>query len=154
MDRVKIGQRSSFFLASRRTWLFAFGLLLAAILIYKGIDEGWFIPRTPLALDHKPAVLFFNRHKGCECALVVYRAAANQVQDWPEGDRQGVQLIQIDLDQRPDFGEQFKVIRAPSLLLVNRAGEIIYRQDEVVTDEVPLNLLEIEKKIGEVLDGE
>ena len=153
MDRLKIGQRSSLF-SSKRIWLFAFGLLLAAVLIYKGIDEGWFIPRTPLALDHKPAVLFFNRHKGCECSLVVYRAAANQVQNWSAEDRQGVQLIQIDLDRRPDLGAQFNVFRAPSLLLIDQAGKIIYYQDEVVTDAKPLNLPEIEGKIVEVLDGE
>ena len=133
--------------------MFVFGLLLAAILIYKGIDEGWFIPRTPLALDHKPAVLFFNRHKGCECALVVYRAAANQVQDWSAEDRQGVQLFQIDLDQRPDLGAQFSVIRAPSLLIIDQTGKIIYKQDEVVTDAEPLNLPVTEGKIGEVIDG-
>lgn len=152
MDRVKIGQRSPFF-ASKGIWLFGFGLLLAAILIFKGIDEGWFIPRTPLALDYKPAVLFFNRHRGCECALVVYRAAANQVQNWSEEDRQGVQLIQIDLDQRPDLGAQFGIIRAPTLLLVDGYGEIKYRQDEVVTDAEPLNLSMMEGKIGEVVNG-
>lgn len=149
---MKIGQRSSFF-ASKGIWLFGFGLLLAAILIFKGIDEGWFIPRTPLALDYKPAVLFFNRHKGCECALVVYRAAADQVQNWSEEDRQGVRLIQIDLDQRPDLGDQFGIIRAPTLLLVDGYGEIKYRQDEVVTDAEPLNLSMIEGKISEVVNG-
>ena len=128
--------------------------LVMTMLAIKGFTEGWFEPRYPLDIKQQPAILFFNRHKGCECALVVYRAAANQVRDWSEEDRQGVQLIQIDLDRRPDLGFQFNVIRAPSLLLLDRNGEIIYRQADVVTDTVPLNLAMIESKIAEVLDGE
>jgi len=127
--------------------------LVMTMLAIKGFTEGWFEPRYPLDIKQQPAILFFNRHKGCDCALVVYQAAANQVQDWSEEDRQGVQLIPIDLDQRPDLGAQFGVIRAPSLLLVDRNGEIKYRQDEVVTDAEPLNLSMIEGKIGEVVNG-
>jgi len=128
--------------------------LVMIMLTIKGFAEGWFEPHYPLDLKEQPAILFFNRQKGCECALVVYRAAATQVQDWSEKDRQGVQLIQIDLDRRPDLGAQFSVIRAPSLLLLDRTGKTIYIQDEVVTDSMPLNLPLIEGKIGEVLDGE
>ena len=76
------------------------------------------------------------------------------MQDWSEEDQQGVQLILIDLDRRPDLGAQFNVIRAPSLLLLDRTGKIIYRQDEVVTDSMPMNLPLIEGKIVEVLNGE
>lgn len=128
--------------------------LVMMMLTIKGFSEGWFEPHYPLDLHQQPAILFFNRHKGCDCALVVYRAAANQVQDWSEGDRQGVQLISIDLDRRPDLGVQFSVIRAPALLLLDRTGGIFYRQDEVVTDAEPLNLTVIGGKIVEVLDGE
>ena len=124
------------------------------MLTIKVFAEGWFEPHYPLDLKEQPAILFFNRQKGCECALAVYQSAANQVQDWSEEDRQGVQLIQIDLDRRPDLGAQFSVIRAPSLFLLNRTGKVIYMQDEVVTDSMPLNLPLIEGKIGEVLDGE
>jgi hypothetical protein len=62
-------------------------------------------------------------------------------------------VIFIDLDQRPDLGAQFEIIRAPTLLLVDKNGEIKYRQDEVVTDAEPLNLFTIEGKIAEVLNG-
>ena len=134
--------------------LFLIFSLVLIVLAIKGFAEGWFEPHYPLVLKEQPAILFFNRQKGCECALVVYRAAANQVRDWSEKDRQGVQLIQIDLDRRPDLGAQFSVIRAPSLLLLDRTGKTIYIQDEVVTDSMPLNLPVIEGKIVEVLDGE
>lgn len=130
-----------------------FLLLLLVVLTYKVIDEGWFVPRTPLELGGKPALLFFNRHKGCECALVVYRAAAKQVDDWTDEQRQGIQLIHIDLDRRPDLGAQYGVIRAPTILLVDQTGTVVYRQDEVVTDAQPLDLPLAAQKIEEVLNG-
>ena len=83
----------------------------------------------------------------------MYNAAARQIREWPEAQRQGVRLIQIDLDRRPDLGTQFDVIRAPSLLLVDMEGNMRYRQDEVVTDLEPLNLLLLEQRIQEVIDG-
>ena len=140
-------------LAHKRLGLLVFVVLILVILAYKAYDEGWFLRRTPLVLDGQPAILFFNRHKGCECALVVYNAASRQMRDWPEAQRQGVQLIQIDLDRRPDLGAQFNIIRAPSLRLLDMDGNMRYRQDEVVTDLEPLNLPLLEQKIQEVVDG-
>lgn len=150
---MKAVQPTNSWLSLKRLGLLAFIVLILAILAYKAYDEGWFLPRTPLVLNGQPAVLFFNRHKGCDCALVVYNAAARQIREWPEAQRQGMQLIQIDLDRRPDLGTQFDVIRAPSLLLLDAAGNSVYRQDEVVTDLDPLNLPILEQKIREVIDG-
>lgn len=133
--------------------LISFFLIVLFILAYKAVDDGWLIPHTPLSLNGEPAVLFFNRHKGCACALAVYRAAADQVQDWTVAERQGVQIISIDLDRRPDLVAQYDVIRAPALLLVDQAGEIVYRQDEVVSDTEPFNLPWFESKLAEVLNG-
>jgi hypothetical protein len=140
-------------LLNKRLGLLAFIVLILTILAYKAYDEGWFLPRTPLVLNGQPTVLIFNRHKGCDCALVVYHAAARQIREWPEAHRQGVQLIQIDLDRRPDLGAQFDVIRAPSLLLLDRGGSTRYRQDDVVTDLEPLNLPLLEQRIQEVIHG-
>lgn len=139
--------------SARRLGLLAFALMILAVLAYKAWDEGWFMPRTPLDLNGEPAVLFFIKHKGCECELVVYQAAARQVRDWPEERLQGVRLIQIDLDRRPDLGKQYQVARAPTLLLLNAAGELIYRQNEIVTDLEPLDLPLLEQKIQEMDDG-
>ncbi len=125
--------------------------LIITILAIKAYSEGWFEARHALDLHQQPAVLFFNRKKGCECAKRVYQAAKEQVKHWPEENRQGVQLIQIDLDRRPDLGEQFDVIRVPSLLLIEPTGRIIYRQDDVETDAIPLDLSTMEKEIGELL---
>jgi hypothetical protein len=140
--------------SQKRLGLLAFLLLILVVMAYKVYDEGWFLPRTPLELNGQPAVLFFNRHKGCDCVLVVYNAAARQMREWPEAQRQGMQLIQIDLDHRPDMGTQFDVIRAPSLLLLDMEGNTRYRQDDVVTDLEPLNLPLLEQKIQGVIDGD
>jgi hypothetical protein len=53
--------------------------LIMMILGIKGFTEGWFEPRYPLDLQQQLAILFFNHQKGCDCALVVYQAAANKV---------------------------------------------------------------------------
>ena len=153
MDRIIEHPPAKVSLSPKRLGLLAFIVLILAIMAYKAYDEGWFLLRTPLVFNGQPAVLFFNRHKGCDCALVVYNAAARQIREWPEAQRQGVQLIQIDLDRRPDLGTQFDVIRTPSLLLFDMEGNTRYRQDDVVTDLDPLNLSLLEQKIQEVIDG-
>jgi hypothetical protein len=147
MDRMSGAEPESSWFTYQRLGVLALMLVILGILAYKTYDEGWFLPHTPLSLNHEPALLFFNRHKGCDCAKAVYSAAALQVLDWPETQRLGVKLITIDLDRRPDLGEAFSVIRAPSLLLVDQSGQIIYRQDDVITDAEPLDLSTVEEKI-------
>ena len=137
----------------QRLGVLALLLVILGILAYKTYDEGWFLPHTPLSLNREPALLFFNRHKGCDCAKAVYSAAALQVLDWPATQRYGVKLIQIDLDRRPDLGEAFQVIRAPSLLLVDQSGQIVYRQDDVISDAKPLDLSTIEAEIRALRHG-
>lgn len=128
-------------------------ILILTILVIKGLMEGWFSPRTPLDFHQQPAILFFNQTKGCECAVKVYQAAANQVVNWPEENRRGVQLFSFDINQRPDLVAHYQIIRAPAIILVDRTGKISFRQDEAVSDITPLRLQFLEKKILEVLDG-
>lgn len=153
MDRMNEHPLAKVSSSLKRQGSLAFVVVILTILAYKAYDQGWFLPRIPLVLNSQPAILFFNRHKGCDCALAVYNSAARQIREWPEGRRQGIQFIQIDLDQRPDLGTQFDVIRAPSLLLLDIDGNTRYRQDEVVTDVNPLNLSLLELEIQEVVDG-
>jgi hypothetical protein len=151
MDRIKEAQPISSSLTHKSLGLLAFLLVILLVLAYKSYDDGWFLPRKPIILNDQPAVLFFNRHKGCDCARVVYYAAARQMREWPEAQHLGVQLIQVDLDRQPYLGEQFDVARAPALLLIDAAGNIKYRQEEVVTDLEPMNLPLLEQNIREVV---
>ena len=132
--------------------LFVIGL--TAILAFKAIDEGWFEPHAPLDLSNAPVLLFFNRHKGCDCEMAVYTAAAEQVKGWTEAARSGVQIIQIDMDRRPDMGVQFNLARAPALLLVGQYGKTIFGQRESQSDIAPFDLEAFEKAIRELKNGE
>jgi|GEM_PF-1020167 hypothetical protein len=127
-----------------------FVLLVAAVLAVKARQEGWFVPEPPLDLPNQPVLLLFNRYRGCECALDVYEAAEWQVRGWPEEARLSVPVLVINLDRQKELGERYKVHRAPSLMLLDAAGNVVYRQNEVVTDDLPLDLETFEQKIREM----
>ncbi|PKO05392.1 MAG: hypothetical protein CVU41_12210 [Chloroflexi bacterium HGW-Chloroflexi-3] len=130
--------------------LFILGVLV--VLLFKGLNEGWFSSREPLVLEGKPVLMLFNRYKGCECELVVYEAAERQIKNWANEDRGGIEVVIFNLDRRADMKKQFEIVRAPTLILLNAEGEIILNQDEGVSDTEPLNLPLFEIKIKEVLN--
>lgn len=130
--------------------LFILGVLV--VLLFKGLNEGWFSSREPLVLEGKPVLMLFNRYKGCECELVVYEAAERQIKNWADEDRGGIEVVIFNLDRRADLKKQFEIVRAPTLILLNAEGEIILNQDEGVSDTEPLNLPLFEIKIKEVLN--
>ena len=133
--------------------LVLFGLAVLSVLLTKGLYEGWFAPRQPLELSNQPALLFFNRYKGCECALVVYEAAQAQIESWPEESRGGIRVMTINLDHRPDLGKQYGLIRAPALILVDANGNLMVEQNEIITDTAPLDLTLFEQAIKEFQNG-
>ena len=120
-------------------WIIFFGAL-ALTFGLKAAQLGWFTPHPPLELDGEPALLFFNKLRGCECELFVYNNAETQMNSW----NASVHVIRIDLDHRPDLARQYEIIRAPSLVLLNAKGQIVWRQDEALSDESPLDLDQIE----------
>jgi len=124
-----------------------FLLVVALILGAKALQLDWFTPKLPLDLNNQPALLFFNNDRGCECALFVYRNADAQLSAWPEENHVGIPIIPINLERRPDLAQQYQVIRAPALLLLDSAGQILWRQDEVISDEFPFDLKTLESQI-------
>lgn len=130
-----------------------FLFLLLALLACKAIDSGWLIPCAPLELNDQLALLFFIRHKGCQCELVVYQAAEEQIRNWDEAERQGVPVLPVDLDRCPNLGKQYQVIRSPSLLLVDAEGNVLLRQSDSISDAAPLDLAKFEQKLSEVFHG-
>lgn len=130
-------------------WLLFFGALVL-ILGLKAVQLGWFIPRPPLELNGEPALLFFNKARGCKCELFVYNNANAQINAW----NAPVRIVHIDLERRPDLAQQYCIIRAPSLVLLNAAGQVAWRQDEGLSDEEPLDLKQVEVQVEAQIDQE
>ena len=118
-----------------RKWIWL--IVATAVLVVlgaKAIQQGWLTARPPLELNDKPAILFFNNEKGCDCVLAIYRRADGQIAAWPAESRHGVPLHRIHLEQRPDLGKRYQIVRAPTLLLLDAGGNEVWRQDEVTSD--------------------
>ena len=79
--------------------------------------------------------------------LIVYRHADAQLSAWPKERHRGVPIILIDIERRHDLAREYQVIRAAILLLLDSAGEIVWRQDEVASDEYPFDLKAVEAQI-------
>lgn len=123
------------------------GVALLTVLAAKAAQIGWLAAHPPLALQGRPAVLFFNSERGCECALVVYRNAEAQLAAWLGAARAGITVHRINLDRRPDLAGQYAVVRAPTLVLLDEAGAVVWRQDESVSDAAPLDLGLLEARL-------
>lgn len=132
---------------SKTIIVIGFLALVGLILSAKAYQMGWFTDHEPLSLNNQPAILFFNSDRGCECMLFVFRQADRQIAELPMENRNGIQLIPINLERRQDLASQYKVVRAPTLILLDSAGQVVWRQDEVLSDEVPLNLPELDSQI-------
>jgi len=133
----------------RRTWpLLVLAGVVALTLGLKAIHLGWFEPRAQVDLGGKPALLFFNKSSGCRCEMVVYLAAEGQLQVWEPA----IPVMRVDLNQRPDLGQHYGVIRAPTLILVDGSGRVVWRQDEAVTDSAPFDVNMAESRIRELLE--
>ncbi len=132
---------------SRKVLWLVFLLGLAFTLGLKAVQLGWFAPRPPLDLDGGPALLFFNKARGCECELFVYNNAEAQMEVW----NAPLRVIKIDMDRRPDLARKYDVIRAPTLVLLNTEGQVDWRQDEGLSDESPLDLKQVEMLVAREL---
>ncbi len=55
-------------------------------------------------------------------------------------------LIRIDLDRRPDLTQGY-IIRAPSLVLLDETGSLVWKQDEGLSDEAPLDREQVEVQV-------
>lgn len=133
----------------RTLWIF-FLASLTLTLGLKAATEGWFAARVPLPLDGQPALIFFTLSKGCECQMIVVRAAEAQLADWflP------LPLHRVDFDRRRDLAEQFGVVRAPAIVLINAEGQVIWKQDEGLSDESPLDMDQAERQVEALIELE
>lgn len=128
---------------TRRVFWILFLASLTLTLGLKAASEGWFATRAPLPLNGQPTLVFFTLSKGCDCQMTIIRAAEAQLADWDLS----LPLQRVDFDRRRDLAAQFGVARAPALVLVNAEGQAVWRQDEGLSDESPLDLDQAKRQI-------
>jgi hypothetical protein len=139
--------------ARQRIGLATFGVILAVVLLAKLFYNGWLDPRTSLELDGQPAVVFFTLSRGCECQMVVVQAAEAQLANWDTPVETGLEVIKLDFDRRSNLAHRFRVVRAPALVLVDAAGEVVWKQDVGLSDEAPLDLASAEAHLRQLSEG-
>ena len=127
--------------------------LLGLILIVLGIKFAMTIviaASLPLDLQGKPAVLFFNLDKPCECMVELTQRAETQIANWPEERRDSIQLVRIPFEQRRDLQAKYEVFRVPCLILVDAQNQVIWRQDYPLIESGPFDLEELEAAIADM----
>ncbi len=143
----------TFSLADRRRVmaLILLGVVVMAMLAIKSFNDGWFEPQTPLELNSQPALVFFTLGRGCECQMLVIRNAETQLAAWPVAMEEQISILRVDFSRRPDLVSQYDVARAPALVLLDEAGEVVWKQDLGLSDEAPLDLETTELQIENIL---
>jgi hypothetical protein len=136
-------------LADRRHMmvLVLFGVIVLAVMTIKSINDGWFEPQTPLALNGQPALVFFSLGRGCECQMTVIRNAEAQLAAWSVAMEEQISILRVDFSRRPDLVSQYNVARAPALVLLDAQGQVVWKQDVGLSDEAPLDLIAAEAYI-------
>jgi len=122
-------------------------ILVVATLGIKAISMGWFAHRQPLVLNGQPALLFFTISRGCDCQMMVVHNAEAQLTAWQLPANLGLSVIRLDFNRRLDLAKQYRVARAPALVLLDTARRVIWKQDEGLSDEAPLDLIQAQSHI-------
>ncbi len=79
--------------------------------------------------------------------MVVSNNANDQVASWSEEARQDIPVFKIDIERRPDLSEQYDVNRVPALLLLDSQGQLMWKQDYSINENLPLDLIQFELEI-------
>jgi hypothetical protein len=131
--------------------LILLGAVVMAMLTIKSFNDGWFEPKIPLEHNGKPALVFFTLGLGCECQMLVIRNAETQLAAWPVAMEEQISILRVDFSRRPDLVSQYNVARAPALVLLDAAGEVIWKQDLSLSDESPLDLIQAQSMVEELI---
>ena len=127
--------------------------LIGLILIVIGIK---YIPASLQAagqqsnMSGKPVLLFFSVDEPCDCMVELTQRAELQMSNWPNDQRDGIQVMRIAMDQRKDLEAKYKVFRAPCLVLVDARDQVVWRQDYPLIEGGPFRLEELEAAIAEL----
>lgn len=72
---------------------------------------------------------------------------------WQVPSSAGIQVVTVDLLRHAGLAKVYHVARAPALVLVDAAGEVIWKQDVGLSDQAPLDLTAAETYIRMVGNG-
>ena len=137
----------------RQSGLVLFGAIVLGFVCIKSFHDGWFEPRIPLPLNGQPALVFFTLSGGCQCQRSVVQNAEAQIAAWDFPGPKAVPVLRVDFSRRPDLALQYGVVRAPALVLLDAAGEVVWKQDVGLSDEKPLDLAQAQIRVEAVLSA-
>ena len=128
-------------------------MLVGAILLLLGLKTmpGLVAAGPPLRLDNRPALLFFNSEEGCECVLDFYVLADSVMNGWPGDPRGNIPVHRILLEERPDLQRQYKIDRAPTLILLDAEGREVWRDRGVASNPQVFKLEACEEAIQRLI---
>lgn len=144
MDRMNVGS-----IWQDWRWLawLAVAMFVIALLFAKAIYQHRLFPGPRLELCGQPALVFFSLDRSCPCQMTVIENAEAQLAAWDVSAASGLNVIWVDFNRRVDLAKYYNIGRAPALVLLNGAGQAVWKQDVGLSDEQPLNLLEAEKRL-------
>jgi hypothetical protein len=94
-------------------------------------------------------ILFFNVEDPCECMVELTQRAETQIANWPVERHGGLAVLHLAIGERRDLEANYKVFRAPCLVLVGADGKVLWRQDYPLIEGGPFKLEELEAAIAE-----
>jgi len=118
-------------------------VVFSLTLVAKAIYGGWMDAREAPDLSGRAGLVFFTLSNGCECQMVVVRAAEAQLAKW----QPGLPVLRMDFDRNRHLAATWDIARAPALVLVDAEGQMVWAQGEGVRDELPLDLDQVELQI-------
>ena len=83
--------------------------------------------------------------------MKIIHNAEKQLAEWKVVVDTKIPLFTVDFSRRPDLANQYGVARSPALVLLNAAGEVIWKQDFGLSDETPLDLETANNQIESII---
>jgi hypothetical protein len=124
--------------------------LVLIVLGFKSLQVFLASVNPQVVANDQPVLLFFNVDDPCECMVELTQQAEQQMNQWQIERRNGVDVMRIIMDQRKDLEAQYKVFRAPCLVLIDAQGQIVWRQDYPRIEGGPFKLDELESAISQI----
>lgn len=131
----------------RILWQALFGLILIVISL-KYFPLFLAVVNQENQRANGPVILFFNDAEPCECMQELVAQADEQIANWPAESRANIPIVRIGMKQRTDLEVEYKIFRAPCLVLIDQQNQVVWRQDYPLIKDGPFRLPELEAAIS------